>query len=57
MGTPTLTGPRYVNPSRYHWIPAILDEDEMEHEDEDHDHEHDHSLMIDLVMTEWDDFG
>ena len=57
MGTPTLMGPIYVNPSLYHWIPAILDEDEMEHEDEDHDHEHDHSLMIDLVMTEWDDFG
>lgn len=57
MGLPRITGPIYVNPSMYAWNPAVLEEEEMEHEDEDHDHEHDHSLMIDLVMTEWDDFG
>lgn len=50
-------GPIYVNPTLYFWDPSTLEEEGMEHEDDDHDHEHDHSLMVDLVMTEWDDFG
>jgi hypothetical protein len=57
MGTPKIMGPIYVNPNLYHWDSAVLDGNEVEHEDDDHDHEHDFSLMIDLVMTEWDDFG
>lgn len=55
MGTIFPMGPIYVNPNQYIWAPIL--EDELELPDEEHDHEHDHSLMIDLLMTEWDDFG
>lgn len=56
MGPP-LMGPIYINPALYFWDPSTLEEEGMEHEDDDHDHEHDHTLMVDLVITEWDDFG
>jgi hypothetical protein len=49
-------GPIYVDASIYYWDVSMLDEEE-EHGEDDHDCEHDHSLMTDLVMTEWDDFG
>ena len=55
MGTIFPMGPIYVNPNQYIWAPILVDE--LELPDEEHDHEHDHSLMIDLLMTEWDDFG
>jgi hypothetical protein len=57
MGVSVYFGPFHVNPNLYAWTPVRLDEEELAGEDHDHEHDHDHSLMVDLAMTEWDDFG